>query len=50
MMISFHLTCHIEPNLKRKIENGEFIDLDKLLPKDNTYQGRIAASNETKLE
>ena len=33
----FHLTCHIDPLLKRKIENGEYVDLDKLLPKDNTY-------------
>ena len=30
----FHLTCHIEPSLVSKIEKGEFIDLDKLLPKD----------------
>ena len=46
----FHLTCHIDPSLKRKIESGEFVDLDKLLPKDNTFHGRIVASNETKLE
>ena len=46
----FHLTCHIEPGLKKKIENGEFVDLDKLLPKDNTFQGRMVASNETELE
>ena len=46
----FHLTCHIDPLLKRKIENGEFVNLDKLLPKDNTYQGRSVATNETKLE
>ena len=30
----FHLTCHIEPNLHLKIEKGEFVDLDKLLPKE----------------
>ena len=30
----FHLTCHIEPNLIHKIEKGEFIELEKLLPKD----------------
>ena len=30
----FHLTCHIEPNLRVKIERGEFVDLEKLLPKD----------------
>ena len=30
----FHLTCHIDETLKSKIENGEFIDLEKLLPKE----------------
>ena len=30
----FHLTCHIEPNLIHKIEKGEFVELEKLLPKD----------------
>ena len=29
----FHLTCHIDPNLIHKIEKGEFIELEKLLPK-----------------
>ena len=30
----FHLTCHIDPNLFHKIEKGEFVELEKLLPKD----------------
>ena len=30
----FHLTCHIELNLIHKIEKGEFVELEKLLPKD----------------
>ena len=30
----FHLTCHIEPNLIHKIEKGEYVELEKLLPKD----------------
>ena len=30
----FHLTCFIEPSLIHKIEKGEFVELDKLLPKD----------------
>ena len=47
----FHMTCHIDQNLKRKIEKGDYVDLDKLLPKDNNlFQGKIASSNETKLE
>ena len=32
----FHLTCHIDPNLKTKIEKGEFVELDKLLPRDRS--------------
>ena len=30
----FQLMCHVEPSLHLKIENGEFVDLEKLLPKD----------------
>ena len=30
----FHLACHIEPNLIHKIEKGEFVELEKLLPKE----------------
>ena len=30
----FHITSQIDPNLKAKIEKGEFIDLERLLPKD----------------
>ena len=30
----FHLTCHIEPGLIHKIEKGEFVELEKLLPKE----------------
>ena len=30
----FHLTCHIDKNLRAKIANGEFVDLEKLLPSD----------------
>ena len=29
----FHLTCFIEPSLISKIEKGEFVELEKLLPK-----------------
>ena len=36
----FQLMCHVEPGLRMKIENGEFVDLEKLLPKDkrSTYK------------
>ena len=29
----FHLTCHIDASLKDKIEKGEYVELEKLLPK-----------------
>ena len=32
----FHVTCHIDENLKTKISRGEYVDLDKLLPKSKT--------------
>ena len=43
----FHLTCHIDPALVKKIEKGEFVDLNKLLPKDNMFHGRAIATNKT---
>ena len=39
----FHLVCHIEPNLIHKIENGEFIELEKLLPKSSV--GNVSAGH-----
>ena len=30
----FHITCHIDPILKAKIERGEYIDLERLLSRD----------------
>ena len=35
----FHTSCHIETTLKLKIEQGEFVDLDKLLPIDKGAGG-----------
>ena len=32
----FHLICHIDSALKQKIEKGEYVDLDKLLPKEKS--------------
>ena len=29
----FHVTCHLDANLKDKIAQGEFVDLERLLPK-----------------
>ena len=44
----FHLTCHIEPNLIHKIEKGEFVELEKLLPKDRL--GGYKGHEENRLE
>ena len=29
----FHVTCHVDPALRSKIERGEFVELERLLPK-----------------
>ena len=46
----FHVTCHVDHNLRAKIENGDFVDLDKFLPKDNMFHGNAVVHNQTKLE
>ena len=30
----FHVTCHVDGNLKAKIKSGEFVELERLLPKE----------------
>ena len=32
----FHITCHIDENLKAKIKCGEFVDLETFIAKDNS--------------
>ena len=41
----FHLTCFIDPTLIHKIEKGQFVELEKLLPKD-----KLGKSEENRLE
>ena len=45
----FHLMCHVDMSLVPKIERGEFVDLEKLLPKDPTKKlgedGRMELTN-----
>ena len=36
----FHITSQIEPGLRSKIERGEFIELERLLPKDKFSGGK----------
>ena len=41
----FHVSCHIDSVMKTRIQKGEFIDLEKLLPKEKGgYQSEEAAS------
>ena len=42
----FHLTCQVDKTLKAKIELGEFVELEKLLPKRRTKNG----SDDNRLE
>ena len=42
----FHITCHVEPAIRAKIERGEFVELEKLLTRDH-YKSR---PDEGKLE
>ena len=35
----FHITCHVNPTLRAKIEKGEYVDLEKLIPK-NRFKNR----------
>ena len=34
MGLFFHVMCHVELTLRQKIENGEFVELKKLLPRN----------------
>ena len=34
----FHTICHIDPQIKEKIERGGFVDLDKLIQKKTQYE------------
>ena len=41
----FHITCHVDTNLKAKIENGDFVELEKLLPKGKNKEGGMELVN-----
>ena len=47
----FNVMCHIDPTLKHKIEKGEFVDLERLLPKESGGAcGVISSTDENKVE
>ena len=33
----FHVSCHIDDSLKLKIQNGDFVELDRLLPHERSF-------------
>ena len=45
----FHISCHIDSNLKACIQKGEYVDLDKLIPRDNRG-GNVTFDDESKVE
>ena len=46
----FHVSCHIEESLRVKIQAGEFIDLEKLLPKDCSFGGHAPSDENNFME
>ena len=46
----FHLTCHIDKGLQTKIEQGHFVDLEKLLPRNRPGAVGGAPVDNTRLE
>ena len=43
----FHLICHIDQNLKEKIERGDYVDLDKLLIHDRNSRTYAYGNNDS---
>ena len=41
----FHVTSQIDPGLKMRIERGEFVDLERLLPRDRVSGGKTFADD-----
>ena len=46
----FHLTCHIDKALREKIERGEYVELERLLPKDKGSEFGGNSSNDQRME
>ena len=45
----FHLTCHVDPGLRAKIEKGDYVELEKLLPKGKNFSQRYTEDNKMQL-
>ena len=46
----FHLTCHIDSGLWAKIERGDYVNLERLLPKEKGSSFGAASTQENRLE
>ena len=46
----FHITCHLDENLRTKIQKGDFVDLEKLLPKDKGMYKQMAEYEKPEIE
>ena len=46
----FHVTCHVDPGMIQKIEKGEFVDLEKLIPKERFGYAAYRHSDENRME
>ena len=46
----FHVSCHIDEGIKSKIEKGEFVDLERLLPKDRSAGGHIMGESSAPMQ
>ena len=45
-----HVTCHVDQLMIQRIEQGEFIDLEKLLPKDRFGYTGYKTGEDSRLE
>ena len=46
----FHLTCQVDESLKAKIEKGQYVDLDKLLPRGGPFDNKMTGTNGNPLQ
>ena len=45
----FHLMCHVDKSLRTKIQNGEYVELEKLLPRGRAFSQCFADENRMQL-
>ena len=45
----FHVTCHVDKTMKEKIEKGEYVDLERLIPHSRNQQRKFSDENRIEL-